>query len=106
MSVVDIHKKNGITPEFDIYIGRKVKWVDWTYDSKWANHFYTDLEGYEKHVRMDLWDNLEELRGKKLGCWCITTSEIYPIQCHGQILLKLLKEERVRGATRKEAERE
>ena len=29
-SVVDVHKKNGITPHFDVYIGRKVRFVDKT----------------------------------------------------------------------------
>ena len=29
--------------------------------------------------------NLEELRGKNLGCWC------HPDSCHGDVLLKLLE---------------
>ena len=92
--VVDIHKKKGITPHFDIYIGRKVRWVEWTYDSKWGNYYYDDLEGYEKHVRLNLWGDLEELKGKILGCWCVNTKELTPIKCHGQILMKLLREKK------------
>ena len=90
--VVDIHKKNGIRPKFDVYIGRKVRRVDWTYDSKWRNNFFKDLEGYENHVRFYLWDALDELEGKILGCWCVNTKEITPLKCHGQILMKLLRE--------------
>ena len=89
--VVDIHKKNGIRPKFDVYIGRQVRWIDWTYDSKWGNYYY-DLEKYEKHVKLFLWKDLVELEGKKLGCWCITTTEIYPTICHGQVLMRLLRE--------------
>ena len=92
--VIDLHKKNGKTPEFDIYIGRKVRWVDWTYNSKWGN-YSKDLEAYEKNIRMFNWYDLEELRGKKLGCWCITTDKIEPLKCHGQILLKLLEEKKI-----------
>ncbi len=90
-SVVDVHKKNGITPRFDIYIGRKVRFVDWTFQSKWANTFF-NLKTYEKYIRMSLWNDLKELKGKKLGCWCITTDKIEPLKCHGQILMKLLQE--------------
>jgi len=93
--VIDIHKKKGMTPPYDVYIGRKVRRVDWTYDSKWANHFYNDFKGYEQHIRFYLWDELDELKGKKLGCWCITTKELTPVKCHGQILMKLLREKKV-----------
>lgn len=35
------------------------------------------------------WD-LNELTGKRLGCWCITTGSCEPpLTCHGQILMKL-----------------
>jgi len=92
--VVDVHKKKGIRPYFDVYIGRKVRWVDWTYNSKFGNYFYEDLEGYEKYVRSNLWDELEELEDKILGCWCINTKELVPLKCHGQILMKLVKEKK------------
>jgi hypothetical protein len=49
------------------------------------------LKKYEHYIRKkieeeDLWDDLEALRGKTLGCWC------HPEACHGDILLKLLRE--------------
>ena len=92
--VIDVHSKRGVTPHFDVYIGRKVRFVDWTYDSKFGNYFFEDLEGYENHVRFYLWNDLKELRGKVLGCWCVNTKELTPLKCHGQILMKLLKEKR------------
>ena len=92
-TVVDIHKVKGVRPEFDVYIGRKGAYprvrVDFPEDSKWANHFYEDLDAYENHVINDLWDDLDELEGKRLGCWCITTDKVEPLICHGQVLMKL-----------------
>lgn len=91
-SVVDIHKKNGIQPLFDIYIGRRIQYhKTFTDDSKWRNRSKT-LEEYEAWVRENLWDDLEELRNRKLGCWCVTTTELEPVRCHGQVLMKLLLE--------------
>lgn len=91
--VVDIHKKNRTRPDFDVYIGRRVRFhEEFTEDSKWANRFFRDLKAYEAHVRKDLWDDLDELEGKVLGCWCVTTDQIEPLRCHGQVLMKLLRE--------------
>jgi len=99
-SIVDIHKVKGVRPEFDVYIGRKLlEFMDKdgiTFDSKWANH-WNDLVGYEVSIRFAIKNdpkhyNLEELQGKRLGCWCITTDSIDNPVCHGQILLKLLQE--------------
>ena len=93
--VVDIHKKNVIRPEFDIYIGRRIHYhEEFIRDSKWRNRSRT-LQDYEAWIRQYLWNDLDELKGKKLGCWCITTSEITPLRCHGQILMKLILEKEV-----------
>lgn len=90
--VVDIHKKNSKRAEFDVYIGRKIQYhKEFTEDSKWRNRS-KNLEEYEQWVRKNLWDSLHELSGKKLGCWCVTTKELEPIKCHGQILMKILLE--------------
>jgi len=107
MSVVNIKKKelnkNGYKDFEDwnansdhIYIGRNMcAYVPGTIGSKWKNPFTlkkytleTALEKYEDHVRNtpSLYNSLGELEGKVLGCWC------KPSQCHGDILLKLLKE--------------
>ena len=90
--VIDIHMRKGVRAEFDIYIGRLVRWVDFTSNTKWGNYWGRDLEKYEQMARIHLGDDLEELEGKRLGCWCITTDEIEPVKCHGQILMKLLRE--------------
>lgn len=90
--VVDLHKKNGERPEFDVYIGRRVRWhEEFTSDSDWANT-KSSLEYYEEWVRIYMWDRLPELRGKVLGCWCVTTDKHFPLVCHGQILMRLVKE--------------
>jgi hypothetical protein len=63
--------------------------------SKWYNPFSVKkygreecLKKYEEYIRAnkDLFDSINELKGKKLGCWC------YPEKCHGDILVKLFKE--------------
>lgn len=90
--VVDIHKFDGFRPEFDVYIGRKIRYhKEFKKDSKWRNRS-TSIEEYEKWVRETLWDDLDELKNKILGCWCVFTKELEPIKCHGQILMKLLLE--------------
>jgi hypothetical protein len=90
-------------PEGVIYVGRP---------SKWGNPFIVDELGIEESVRMYAecilnnamvyvyideieasvqfdrfkWmaENLEQLRGKNLACWCPPSSP-----CHADILLKL-----------------
>lgn len=107
--VVNIHKVKGKRPAFDVYIGRALQYTEFTQNSIWHNpyrrsHYFSDedfhkhcLEDYESFIRIAIASkpekyNLESLRGKRLGCWCVTTDQIYPLKCHGQILLKLLKE--------------
>jgi len=91
--VVDLHMKNGKRPYCDKYIGRYIQDMEF-YESKWANPGLSMIE-YEKMILLKIKSNpekynLQELKHKILGCWCInTTSFLHPI-CHGQILLKLL----------------
>jgi len=80
---------------YDIYIGRP---------SKWGNPFKIGRDGnrsvviekYREYVlsRPDLMSSLHELKGKRLGCWCVDK----PIDhirkskhCHGEILLELIE---------------
>lgn len=94
--VVNLHKnKYGIVPHFDVYIGRMVEHHPvFTKNSKWCNPGYS-LEDYELYI-LDCIDktpeyyDLNELKGMVMGCWCITTNEIEPLVCHGQVLLKIL----------------
>ena len=99
--VVNIHLLNGMRPAFDVYIGRRVRFHSvFTEDSKWANHYgrtLDSLEKYEEHIRKtpDLWNALDELDDKVLGCWCIdTNSEGPPFYCHGQVLIRLVREKK------------
>jgi len=72
---------------YDVYIGRP---------SKWGNPFEISLDQNREQVleKYEVWlrgnekllADLEELRGKTLGCWC------FPKPCHGNVLIKLLHE--------------
>ena len=74
---------------YNIYIGRP---------SKWGNPYVIGRDGTRKDViekykqyilaSPDLLNSIEELRGKKLGCWC------RPYSCHGDVLIELLDEKR------------
>jgi hypothetical protein len=87
--------------KYDIYIGRTIYPFK---GSKWQNPFKIGKDGtreevlkkYEKRIKNSkLYDQLGELSGKVLGCWCVKkggASDTDEIICHGQILAKLLKE--------------
>ena len=73
---------------YDVYIGR---------GSKWGNPFRqqnTSLierdrvcDAYEEYFWTTALPNqLEELRGKRLGCYC------KPLRCHGDFLAKIVNE--------------
>jgi len=71
---------------YDVYIGRP---------SKWGNPFSIGKDGtrkeviekYEKYLLNNekLMNDLHELEGKVLGCWC------KPKACHGDVLVKLIE---------------
>ncbi len=78
--VVNLRKSN-----YNIYIGR---------GSKWGNPFIIGRDGNREEVirkyreyimQSDLLNDLEELRGKVLGCFC------KPKACHGDVLVELLE---------------
>lgn len=72
---------------YDVYIGR---------GSKWGNPFVIDVDGTREEViakykdwilqQPDLLNDLHELEGKTLGCFC------KPKDCHGDILVELINE--------------
>lgn len=86
----------------NVYIGRGgVVFIDGVRfppeDSEWANPYHIGKHGtreeviqkYEIRVRGKIGRgelDLEELRGRNLGCWC------RPEACHGDVLVKLLCE--------------
>jgi hypothetical protein len=72
---------------YDVYIGRP---------SKWGNPFAIGRDGTREQVieRYQRWlglqpqllEQLGELEGKTLGCWCA------PRPCHGDVLARLAAE--------------
>ena len=70
-------------PKGAVYIGRP---------SKWGNPFLIGRDGSREDVigkfenyllTSELFDQLDELRGKNLVCFCA------PLACHGDVLLRL-----------------
>ena len=93
-TVVHLKRSNGqIVQGCDIYIGRAC-YMGWELpQSKWHNPFTVKEYGtnaiilYEQYIRSSpLMKDIEELRGKTLGCWC------KPNPCHGDVLVKILNE--------------
>ena len=70
--------------KYDVYIGRP---------SKWGNPFEIGVHGNREEViqmykdwiikQPELLMQLNELKGKTLGCWC------KPYACHGDVLIEL-----------------
>ncbi len=83
---------------FNVYIGRASPRRGFM-ASKWANPFKIvgsrnrerAVTMYEEYIRNapELWDDLLELDGKVLGCWC------KPLACHGDVLVKLIEERKL-----------
>ena len=75
---------------YDVYIGR---------GSKWGNPYRIGVDGtrgeviekYRDYIlnNKELLDDLPELKGKILGCWCS------PKRCHGEVLLELIEQQRL-----------
>ncbi len=115
-TVVKLCRQRGvIIQDCDVYIGRACYQGGWQLPaSKWANPYKVTTHGtleevlrlYELHVRNStLIGQLEELRGKRLGCWCKCNTITYvshvpgghhcacgPHLCHGDVLVRLLLE--------------
>jgi hypothetical protein len=88
-TVINIHRTKPPSEGY-VYIGRPSKWGN---PFPVGNVYSRDeaLEMYERHVRdsPELLAALPELAGKTLGCFCA------PSDCHGFVLLKLLRERRL-----------
>jgi hypothetical protein len=100
--VVRLKIKGGtVVQDCDVYIGRAARQGGWNLaPSDWANPFVLPKKGatdedraavlarYEAYVRSNaqLMARLPELAGRRLGCWCA------PKPCHGDVLVKLVKE--------------
>ena len=79
-NVVNLYKS-----ALDVYIGR---------GSKWGNPFKIGVDGDRKTVinlyrewiiHQPVFNDIEELRGKTLGCFC------HPLPCHGDVLVEFLE---------------
>jgi hypothetical protein len=72
---------------YDVYIGRPSKWGNPYVIGKYGTREEVIIK-YEAHVRSSkiLMRALPTLKDKVLGCWCP------PKPCHGEVLIKLLKE--------------
>lgn len=88
--------KDKIIQDCDIYIGGNLHVGGWNLErSKWANPFTSPRDGTREEVLIkyrryllaspELLKDIEELRGKVLGCFCAP-----PLPCHGNILVELL----------------
>lgn len=77
---------------YTLYIGRPSKWGNpFSFKANTIAKFVVptrqeSVDRYEEYARENLWDSLEELNGKVMGCWC------KPLACHGDILIKLFIE--------------
>jgi len=83
--------------KYDVYIGRPSKWGNpFTHinDGKTLAKYVVGsrTEAVEKYREWitdgdgkHLLNDLVELKGKKLGCWC------FPKSCHGDVLVELVK---------------
>ena len=78
----------------DVYIGRRWTFGGWDLpQSQWANPFTVKKSGsveraveeFRRYIlgRPDLMDQVRDLGGKTLGCWC------KPGPCHGDVLVAL-----------------
>lgn len=73
---------------YDVYIGRPSKWGN-PFSQKEHGSKANVIQLYREWIRTSpLMDDLHELEGKTLACWC------HPSPCHGDVLLELLDEAR------------
>jgi hypothetical protein len=101
--VVNINKE-----PHDVYIGR---------GSKWGNPFTTishkqtlateivetseeAITKYRDYILStpELYNSIDELDGKVLGCFCMSSDDTFPIPyiCHGQVLVDLIREKKLK----------
>ncbi|KAF0983852.1 hypothetical protein FDP41_007767 [Naegleria fowleri] len=99
--VVKLQRRNGqVVQDCEVYIGRAMTMGGWNLPhSKWGNPYPVSTcngsaevacQKYRDYIlrRDDLLQDLEELDGKVLGCWCKSD----PTKaCHGDTLVELLE---------------
>ena len=102
--VVHLRRLKGqVVQDCDVYIGRACNMGGWRLpQSKWHNPYSVKQYGrdgalarYRTYIESNsnhLLDDLHELAGKSLGCWCS------PSPCHGDILRELFSKETLPSA--------
>jgi len=93
---------NHLKDPYDIFIGRPSKWGNPFSYKKYSTSTYkvsSRRESIDKHKEWllsgdgrFLLDQLHELSGKKISCWCNTNQT-----CHGDILVELVNNLGKRG---------
>lgn len=106
--IVRVRRSGGQVVQWcDVYIGRAMTMGGWNLKgSEFANPYTVKEYGLEEACRKyyayikngPLYEQLEKLRGKVLGCWCdvdihrdINDRLVNP-RCHGEVLMRLLYE--------------
>ena len=96
-TVVHLRRLKGkVVQDCDVYIGRACNMGGWRLsESNWHSPYSVKqygrdeaIERYRTYIESNtnhLLDDLHELTGKRLGCWC------KPSRCHGDILRELFK---------------
>lgn len=80
------NKRNGDAPRDAVYIGRGSKWGNPYVIGKHGNRRDVIDQYYIRFLQGDLVNQVHELRGKDLVCYCA------PLACHGDVLLKYANE--------------
>ena len=75
--------------KYDVYIGRPSKWGNPFSEGKDGTRAEV-IEKYREYImsNKELLDQLDELEGKVLGCWC------KPLPCHGDVFVELIMQRR------------
>lgn len=106
-TVVHLRRLKGeIVQDCDVYIGRACNMGGWKLpQSKWHNPYSVKeygrdgaLERFRAYIESNenhLLDDLHELSGKRLGCWC------KPAPCHGDILRELFQKKYLSDRSKK-----
>lgn len=96
VNIRGLNIEDWVKDEENLYVGRNLHVYTPGSDvktNKWENPFslldydrQTSLKLFEKHAREYLMQDLHELNGKQLGCWC------HPLPCHADVLIRLFCE--------------
>jgi hypothetical protein len=87
--------------DYDVLITRTTKWGNPYSHREGTNALYIvssrneAIECYKEYITIGegkhLLNDLDELKGKTLGCVCL------PKKCHGEVLLELINDKKIKG---------